>query len=93
MSEWISVMDRLPDKPGRYLVVKCTLAGNALCIDIVQFTDRLSKLPEFEYRNKYYPDENYDRPGWWNGDSEGDWEEIVTHWMPLPELPKEDSDG
>lgn len=32
----------------------------------------------------------YDRPGWYNGDNEGDWEESwITHWMPLPELPKE----
>lgn len=87
--DWISAKDRLPDRPGRYLAVISGISSGY--IKVVAFTNKLSNIYEFEWmgdrgagkRNKY------DRPGWYDCDGEGYWEERVTHWMPLPEMPKE----
>jgi hypothetical protein len=81
---WISVKDRLPDKSGKYLV---TVTSNVDCKPFVKTAWFLLKLWD-NWQFKYECEPNV--PGFYNGDGEGDWvERMVTHWMPLPEPPKE----
>ena len=77
VQEWISVDDRLPDETGRYLAVKKRIApdelgGNRTDIVILRF----------------FVDDGFRMPthipDWINEEIN----EEVTHWMPLPELPK-----
>lgn len=77
MSEWISVEERLPEKDGWYLVYAPGYWGNS----------KIYGLDGFAYSNFKY---NY-KVHWGieRGVGKG-WPGIVTHWMPLPELPKED---
>lgn len=82
VQEWISVDDRLPDETGRYLAVKKriapdTLGGNRTDIVIIRF---------FEDSGFKIP---IHIPDWINEEIK----EEVTHWMPLPELPKGDNDA
>ena len=78
MSEWISVKDRLPDKTGRYLVLKNRIApdclgGNRTDIVILRFfVDKGFRMPT------HIPD--------WIDEEIN---EEVTHWMPLPEPAEE----
>ena len=82
MAEWISVNDRLPDKDGKYLC--CHFFANLKYISVCSFAKNLRKVDKYDF-----PNEN--RKGWYGSDSEyGYYEKTnVTHWMPLPELPKE----
>ena len=79
VQEWISVKDRLPDKTGRYLVIKNRIApdclgGNRTDIVILRFfVDKGFRMPT------HIPD-------WINEEIN----EEVTHWMPLPEPAEED---
>ena len=77
VQEWISVKDRLPDETGRYLAVKKRIApdelgGNRTDIVILRF----------------FVDDGFRMPthipDWINEEIN----EEVTHWLPLPELPK-----
>ena len=77
VQEWISVDDRLPDETGRYLAVKKRIApdelgGNRTDIVILRF----------------FVDDGFRMPthipDWINEEIN----EEVTHWLPLPELPK-----
>ena len=79
VQEWISVDDRLPDETGRYLAVKKRIApdelgGNRTDIVILRF----------------FVDDGFRMPthipDWINGEIN----EEVTHWMPLPVPPKGD---
>ena len=78
--KWISVKDKLPDKDGRYL---CCW-GEHKYIVIYSFAKKLSKVDKYDFKGK-------NRKGWYDYDSEWGYSEMcgVTHWMPLPELPKE----
>ena len=77
VQEWISVDDRLPDKTGRYLVLKNRIApdclgGNRTDIVILRFfVDEGFRIPT------HIPD-------WINEEIN----EEVTHWMPIPQPPK-----
>ena len=77
VQEWISVKDRLPDKTGRYLVIKNRIApdcfgGNRTDIVILRFfVDKGFRMPTHI-------------PEWINKEIN----EEVTHWMPLPQPPK-----
>ena len=82
VQEWISVKDRLPDETGRYLAVKKRIApdklgGNRTDIVILRF----------------FVDDGFRMPthipDWINEEIN----EEVTHWLPLPELPKGDNDA
>ena len=79
---WISVKDRLPEKEGKYLVY---INDGRDFIGMACFYLDLHKFNKYEFPNQH-------RPGWCQYDSEwGDYEvSNVTHWMPLPEPPKED---
>ena len=80
MMDWISVKDRLPEKSGEYLVY-------GPHVRTAWFAESLRENPQLEY----YGAPNL--PGFYNGDNEADWVEYgITHWMPLPEPPKEDDD-
>ena len=74
VQEWISVKDRLPDKTGRYLVLKNRIApdclgGNRTDIVILRFfVDKGFRMPT------HIPD-------WINEEIN----EEVTHWLPLPQ--------
>ena len=71
--QWISVTERLPEETGKYLTVKKRIApddfgGNRTDIAIIRF----------------FVDDGFrmptDIPDWINGEIN----EEVTHWMPLP---------
>ena len=77
VQEWISVDDRLPDETGRYLAVKKRIApdelgGNRTDIVILRF------FVDDGFRMPIHI------PDWINEKIN----EEVTHWMPIPELPK-----
>ena len=85
--EWISVKDRLPDKPGHYLVCTSINYWHGGCMD---------KNEEHKYHDSGTPigydgtmmsvlDCYYDITGDWNRV----FNKHVTHWMPLPEPPEE----
>ena len=79
MPEWISVKDKLPNKDGKYLCCWC----DGKYIDIYSFAKNLRKVDEIDFKGM-------NRKGWYDYDSEWGYceQESVTHWMPLPELPK-----
>ena len=85
--EWISVEDRLPDKPGHYLVCTSINYWHGGCMD---------KNEEHKYHDSGTPigydgtmmsvlDCYYDRTGDWNRV----FNKHVTHWMPVPEPPED----
>lgn len=79
MSEWISVKERLPEKDGWYLVYAPRYWGNS----------KIYGLDGLAYSNFKH---NYkDHWGIERGTGRG-WPGIVTHWMPLPDPPKEGCD-
>lgn len=81
MSTWIKTSECQPTKNGKYLVL---FKGYVKpYIRIARFADNLKRVSDyFKYEDRY------DRPGWWDGDSEGDWEvDDVLAWMELPEIP------
>ena len=81
-NKWISVNDRLPDENGRYL---CYCGESFIkTTDIYSFAKNLKKVDKYDFRDK--------KAGWYSYDSEWGYFERsgVTHWMPLPEPPKED---
>ena len=75
VQEWISVDDELPETDGIYIVCDCRLNGNPW-IHTAGF--RKASLSWCELHGVYY-DDGYGRY------SEQD---KITHWMPMPELPK-----
>ena len=76
--EWISVNDRLPDTDGYYLCVWYNF------IEVFEFTKDLYKVDKY-----VFPDFK-GKSGFYSCDREWGYiyEDGVTHWMPLPELPK-----
>lgn len=77
--EWTSVKDKLPKENGDYL---CCCEDKYICI--YSFAKNLSKIDKYDFHGKR-------KSGWYDYDSDWGYYEIssVTHWMPLPELPKE----
>jgi hypothetical protein len=82
--QWISVEERLPEN-GRYLVFQKSFISGGYC-DFATFTQCYSGLLGDPMNGKQL---------WYEYDGEyGDYEVTnVTHWMPLPEAPKEERDG
>lgn len=78
--QWISVKDRLPDVAGMYIVTACDewcSHGEGIWYGTV--------VVVAEYSG-----------GCWNWNDNGtdyDIDDLVTHWMPLPEPPKGDADN
>lgn len=84
MLEWISVKDKLPNKNGKYLCCYRLYAFGSKSIGIYSFAKNLRKVDKYDFKSE-------NRAGWYDYDSEWGYYERnnVTHWMPLPELPKE----
>lgn len=83
-NNWISVKDRLPEKPGHYLVITSINYWHGGCLD---------KNPTYHGTTKGYENTAMSVLDCYF-DSTGDWNRVcnchVTHWQPLPEPPKED---
>jgi hypothetical protein len=80
MAEWISVKDRLPEE---------TKKGYSDCVLVLG-----KALGEFYHGIGYYVFDKFWPPHW---NCSGNWDEEcdsldITHWMPLPEPPKECED-
>ena len=81
VQEWISVDDRLPEEDGDYLVTKKYFGGRQI-IDVCAFAkdgETVSKYDLAEGKNIWY---FYDNEYGYISTI------TVTHWMPLPALPK-----
>ena len=82
--EWIPVKERLPEEKCKCLVYKKHTRLSAL----VSFTNDLESIDNYDFQGQK-------RWGFFYYDSEyGYCESLgVTHWMPLPEPPKEEANG
>ena len=83
MDRWISVSEKLPDQDGNYLVFQKYFYGT--CITTLRFAKDGRKVDRYDFEREW-------KNVWYRYDSE--WGHItidnITHWMPLPEPPKED---
>ena len=81
--KWIPVTERLPEKDGKYLVFR-KIHHISLCA-VYGFAKDGRKVDEYDFETKW---ENV----WYCYDPEYGYYVIdsVTHWMPLPEPPKEE---
>ena len=81
VQEWISVKDRLPEKDGGYLVV-INYFGNHQSINVRSFAKAGETVNEYDLAGE--------KNVWYRYDSEYGYvsTDSVTHWMPLPEMPK-----
>lgn len=77
MNEWISVKDQMPEQKGTYLVYAPTYRGGSS-----SGLDSVNGIMFSRYRNRKWSIElgYYKRPN------------CVTHWMPLKEPPKENTE-
>ena len=75
---WIPVEERLPEKSGEYLIFT-----DEKEIYAMEFDEDMGDKGEFGWWTQQYSN------GGWAG---SDWAtaEDITHWMPLPKLPKEE---
>ena len=81
-TKWIPVTERLPENDGRYLVRKKNF--NTAWFDVLGFAKDGRKVDEYDFEREW---ENV----WYRYDSEYGYvtTDSVTHWMPIPEPPKE----
>lgn len=73
MNHWVKVEDRLPEIPQGRRSIQVIAYGTIL--DPSCLIDR--EVSEARYRNEGFEYGEYDRPL------------LVSHWMPMPEAPKE----
>ena len=74
--QWVSVKDRLPERNGKYIVTAC---DEGEPYDEIIWNDTVVVCAEY-YKGCWTWEEN---------NTEYSLDGIVTHWMPLPEPPKE----
>lgn len=76
--EWIPVEERLPEKHSEYIVCAC---------------DEGEPIDERIWGDTVVVCADYYDGGftWYEGNTEYDISDIVTHWMPLPQPPKEET--
>ena len=90
--KWISVKDRLPSQDGYYLVAyKLDVIPPRWHFSVYPFSLDLYNTDKFDFPRKKYKGKS----GFYFYDSEYGYceDDRVTHWMPLPEPPKEESYG
>lgn len=104
MSEWISVKERLPEVETEVIVL--ALHGNHAVITTGIYQDGTMTTEDSTWNwetDGFDYDEKLDAwiipEGWYEykhylGDDEYNYtiDDVVTHWMPLPEIPKEEPD-
>lgn len=78
MPEWISVKDRLPEEDEIVLLYRKTSKKVAIGFRV--------RIADFNFWECIQPNTNEYTMGWCGAG-------IVSHWMPLPEPPKEVNDG
>ena len=97
--DWTKCSDKIPDKSGIYLAVLkydniiFADSGTNMSIQMIKFATDMSKVKEHD---NDYPVFVQNGPGWYDtyyNDEYGEMEfqelsHLVTHWMPLPELPE-----
>jgi hypothetical protein len=81
--KWIPVSERLPDKDGTYICFNRGAYGK--WTQAVRFTKDARKFDEYTFKNKW-------KNQWLMYDSEYGYYAVdsITHWMPLPNPPKEE---
>ena len=80
VQEWISVNDRLPDKDGCYIVTACDegcSCGEGIWYDTVV-------IEAEHYKGEW---------SWNENGTEYDITDLVTHWQPMPQPPKGESNN
>lgn len=82
--EWISVKKQLPKKDGRYLVRKL-IFGKTVWYEVLSFAKDGRKVDKYYFQSDW-------KNVWYEYDSEWGYITIdsVTHWMELPDEPKEE---
>lgn len=76
-NEWVSVEEGLPEKHSEYIVCAC---DEGEPIDERIWGDTVVVCADY-YDGAFT---------WYEGNTEYDISDIVTHWMPLPDPPEED---
>lgn len=84
--EWISVKDRMPDDRQKVLAFLNHKPYKVTTTRLCRYAKRLEDVDEFDLGG-------YLHGGFYDSDSEYGYFEVldVTHWMPLPEPPKEEA--
>ena len=85
--EWIPVEERLPDKPGHYLVCTNVNYWHGGCMDKNGSSSNAGTTDGYAGTTLSVLDCFYDITGDWNRVCNAH----VTHWMPLPKAPKEEN--
>lgn len=82
-NKWIPVTERLPEEDGKYLVFE--QSGGRTNTSILRFAKDARKVDKYDFKGRW-------KNAWCEYDSEWGHYTVdsVTHWMPLPEPPKED---
>lgn len=72
-----------PKEDGAYLVSLTSFSGKHTWQDVCKFSNSLEKVDAFDFKG-------IKRAGWYSY-KDGDYYEVddITHWMPLPNPPKE----
>lgn len=83
---WIPVEERLPDKPGHYLVCTNVNYWHGGCMDKNGSSSNAGTTDGYAGTTLSVLDCFYDITGDWNRVCNAH----VTHWMPLPQPPKEE---
>ena len=82
VNEWRPASEP-PKEDGAYLVSFTSFSGKHTWQDVCKFANNLEKVDKFDFKG-------IKRAGWYDY-KDGDYYEVddITHWMPLPQPPKE----